>query len=138
AGNPITPRLCPREAAPDADASPPAGADGLAAAGAAQLAGLAALPGAARAAGRVGARGRTGGRGGGGAGMTSMMAGIPASPELLAKVDALPPARDVPGVDVGWARAPAPRFRLRQVLRPFAVGLIIGLVLDALDALASL
>ncbi len=41
-------------------------------------------------------------------------------------------------MDVGWARAPAPRFRLRQVLRPFAVGLIIGLVLDALDALASL
>ena len=139
AGNTITPRLWPREAAPDADASPPAGADGLAAAGSAQLAGLAALPGAARPAGRVGARGRTGGRGGGGgAGMTSMMAGIPASPELLAKVDALPPAQDVPGVDVGWARAPAPRFRLRQVLRPFAVGLIIGLVLDALDALASL
>ena len=114
-------------------------ADGLAAAVPAQLAGLAALPGAARPAGRVGARGRAGGRGGGaGGGMTSMMAGIPASPELLAKVDALPPARDVPGVDVGWARAPAPRFTLRQVLRPFAVGLIIGLVLDALDALASL
>ena len=146
AANAITPRLWPAEAAPDAGASPPpaaeglAAADGLAAAGAAQLAGLAALPGAARPAGRVGARGRTGGRGGGGggAGISSMMAGIPASPELLAKVDALPPARDVPGVDVGWARAPAPRFRLRQVLRPFAVGLIIGLVLDALDALASL
>ena len=140
AGNAITPRLWPAEAAPDTGGAPPAGADGLAGAGAAQLAGLAALPGAARPAGRVGARGRTGGRGGGGAGagMTSMMAGIPASPELLAKVDALPPARDVPGVDVGWARAPSPRFRLRQVLRPFAVGLIIGLVLDALDAVASL
>ena len=140
AGAGITPRLWPAGAAPDTGAAPAAGADGLAAAGAAQLAGLAALPGAARPAGRVGARGRTGGRGGGGAGagMTSMMAGIPASPELLAKVNALPPARDVPGVDAGWARAPAPRFRLRQVLRPFAVGLIIGLVLDALDALASL
>jgi ATP-binding cassette, subfamily B, bacterial len=137
AANAITPRLWPAEAAPDTGASRPAGADGLAAAGTSQLAGLAALPGAARPAGRVGARGRTGGRGGG-AGITSMMAGIPASPELLAKVDALPPAQDVPGVDVGWARAPAPRFRLRQVLRPFAVGLIIGLVLDALDALASL
>ncbi len=135
----ITPRLWPAEAAPDSGASPLAAEDGLAGAGTAQLAGLAALPGAARPAGRVGARGRTGGRGGGGgAGMTSMMAGVPASPELLAKVDALPPARDVPGVDVGWARTPAPRFRLRQVLRPFAVGLIIGLVLDALDALASL
>ncbi len=140
AGNAITPRLWPAEAAPDTGASPPSTADGLAVASATQLAGLAALPGAARPAGRVGVRGgRAGGRGGGGgAGMTSMMAGIPASPELLAKVDALPPARDVPGVDVSWARAPAPRFRLRQVLRPFAVGLIIGLVLDALDALASL
>jgi ATP-binding cassette, subfamily B, bacterial len=140
AGNATTPELWPAEAAPDSGASPPAAVNGLAAAGPAQLAGLAALPGAARQAGRVGARGRTGGRGGGGggAGMSSMMAGIPASPELLAKVDALPPAQDVPGVDVGWARAPAPRFRLRQVLRPFAVGLIIGLVLDALDALASL
>jgi ATP-binding cassette, subfamily B, bacterial len=139
AANVITPRLWPAESAPDTGASPSAGADGLAVAGTSQLAGLAALPGAARPAGRVGARGRTGGRGGGGgAGMTSMMAGIPSSPELLAKVDALPPAQDVPGVDVGWARAPAPRFRLRQVLRPFAVGLIIGLVLDALDALASL
>jgi ATP-binding cassette subfamily B protein len=100
---------------------------------------LAGLPGAARAGGRVGARGRTGGRGGGGGGgLTSMMAGVPASPELLARVDALPPATDTPGVDVGWARKPAPRFTLRSVLRPFAIGLIIGLVLDALDALASI
>ena len=67
-----------------------------------------------------------------------MMAGIPASPELLARVDALPPATETPGVDLGWAAAPAPRFSLRQVLRPFAIGLIIGLVLDALDALASI
>jgi ATP-binding cassette subfamily B protein len=100
---------------------------------------LTGLPGAARAGGRVGARGRTGGRGGGGgAGLTSMMAGIPASPELLARVDALPPATETPGVDVGWASQPAPRFTLRSVLRPFAIGLIIGLVLDALDALASI
>jgi ATP-binding cassette subfamily B protein len=147
AGNAVTPRLWPREAAADiagAGQAPAAArpADGLAGAVPAQLAGLGALPGAAAPATRVGVRGgRAGGRGGGGgagAGITSMMAGIPASPELLAKVDALPPAQDVPGVDVGWARAPAPRFRLRQVLRPFAVGLIIGLVLDALDALASL
>jgi ATP-binding cassette, subfamily B, bacterial len=100
---------------------------------------LTGLPGASRPGGRVGARGRTGGRGGGGgAGLTSMMAGIPASPELLARVDALPPATETPGVDVGWASQPAPRFTLRSVLRPFAIGLIIGLVLDALDALASI
>ena len=144
AGNAITPRLWPHEVAAGlagAGQAPVAGrpANGLAGAVPAQPAGLSALPGAAAPATRVGVRGgRAGGRGGGGAGMSSMMAGVPASPELLAKVDALPPARDVPGVDVGWARAPAPGFRLRQVLRPFAVGLIIGLVLDALDALASL
>jgi ATP-binding cassette, subfamily B, bacterial len=101
------------------------------------LAGLGSLPGADRPAGRVGARGRTGGRGGGGA-MTSMMAGVPASPQLLARVAALPPATGRPGVDPSWARAAAPRFRLRQVLRPFAAGLLAGLLLDALDALASL
>ena len=100
---------------------------------------LAGLPGAARAGGQVGARGRTGGRGGGGGGgLVSSMAGVPASPELLARVDKLPPATDTPDVDLGWASKPAPRFSLRQVLRPFAIGLIIGLVLDALDALASI
>ena len=105
----------------------------------AQSPGLTGLPGASRPGGRVGARGRTGGRGGGGgAGLVSMMAGVPASPELLAQVDALPPATETPDVDLGWASAPAPRFSLRQVLRPFAIGLIIGLVLDALDALASI
>ncbi len=104
--------------------------------GGASLAG-GALPGTARPGGQVGARGRGAGRGGGG-GLGSMMAGIPASPELQAKVAALPPATDQPGVDQEWARAAAPRFTLRQVLRPFALGLIVGLVLDALDALASL
>jgi ATP-binding cassette, subfamily B, bacterial len=101
---------------------------------------LVGLPGAARAGARVGPRGRTGGRAGGGGGgaLTSMMAGVPASPELLARVDKLPPATDTPDVDLGWASEPAPRFRLRAILRPFAIGLIIGLVLDALDALASI
>jgi ATP-binding cassette subfamily B protein len=70
--------------------------------------------------------------------VTSMMAGVPASPELLAQVDALPPATDQPEVDVARARAAAPRFRLRQVLRPFAFGLLIGLALDGFDALASI
>jgi ATP-binding cassette subfamily B protein len=135
----VTPALWPREETADTAGHGQASrTDELAAAVPAQLAGLGALPGAATPATRVGVRGgRAGGRGAGG-GMSSMMAGIPPSPELLARVDALPPARDEPGVDVGWARAPSPRFRLRQVLRPFAVGLVIGLVLDALDALASL
>src|SRR5215831_9594552 len=66
------------------------------------------------------------------------LAGIPASPELLAQVDALPPASDTPGVDTATARAPDPRFTLRRLLRPFLIAFAVGLVLDGLDALASL
>jgi ATP-binding cassette subfamily B protein len=66
------------------------------------------------------------------------LAGIPASPELLAQVDALPPATDTPGVDPRQARAADPHFTLRRLLRPFAVAFGIGLVLDGLDALANL
>ena len=65
------------------------------------------------------------------------LAGVPASPELLAKVAALPPADESPGVDQSFARAQDRSFTLRRLLRPFAIALAIGLVLDALDALAS-
>src|SRR5690348_9007 len=43
----------------------------------------------------------------------SFLAGIPASPELLAQVDALPPAAETPGVDTATTRAPDPHFTLR-------------------------
>ena len=146
-GQALNARLWPADAdAADGDRAEGAGAEDAAAgrtrAGGAlvpaQLA-VGALPGAARPAGRVGARGRSGGRGGGtGGGLGGMMAGIPASPELLARVAKLPPATDQPDVDPGWARTAAPHFTLRQVLRPFALGLIIGLALDALDAVAAI
>ncbi len=103
----------------------------IAPAGPAAAAGLA---GPASAVSRARA-GRIGGRGSGGD--SSMLAGIPPSPELLAKVDALPPATDEPGIDSDYARAADPQFSLRRLLRPFALALIIGLVLDGLDALAS-
>ncbi|MGH3302748.1 MAG: ABC transporter ATP-binding protein, partial [Streptosporangiaceae bacterium] len=74
----------------------------------------------------------TGGATGGG-----WLAGVPASPELLAKVAALPPADESPGVDQAFARAPEQHFTLRRLLRPFAIALLIGLILDALDAIAS-
>ncbi|HXW88336.1 MAG TPA: ABC transporter transmembrane domain-containing protein, partial [Streptosporangiaceae bacterium] len=74
----------------------------------------------------------TGGAAGGG-----WLAGVPASPELVAKVAALPPADESPRVDQAFARAPAPNFTLRRLLRPFAIALLIGLILDALDAIAS-
>ena len=63
---------------------------------------------------------------------------VPPSPELLAQVAALPPARDVPDVDIPKARAADRHFTLRRLLRPLAAALAIGLVLDGLDALAGL
>ena len=63
---------------------------------------------------------------------------LPPSPELLAQVAALPPARDVPDVDIAQARAADRRFTLRRLLKPIAAALVIGLILDGLDAVAGL
>jgi len=63
---------------------------------------------------------------------------LPPSPELLAQADALPPANDKPQVDVAGARAGDRHFTLRRLLRPLTAALIIGLLLDGLDALAGL
>jgi ATP-binding cassette, subfamily B, bacterial len=78
-----------------------------------------------------------GGRGRSGAG-ASVLASIPATPELLAKVAALPPADDLPRIDAAAARAADPHFTLRRLLRPIALALFIGLVLDGLDAVAGI
>jgi ATP-binding cassette, subfamily B, bacterial len=67
-----------------------------------------------------------------------MLAGIPPTPELLAKVAALPPADDEPGVDQAFSRAGDPHFTLRRLLRPFAIALVAGLILDAADAIAGI
>jgi len=63
---------------------------------------------------------------------------LPPSPELLARVAALPPAQDVPDVDVAQARAADRHFTLRRLLKPIAAALVIGLILDGLDAVAGL
>jgi ATP-binding cassette, subfamily B, bacterial len=63
---------------------------------------------------------------------------LPPSPELLAQVAALPPAKDVPDVDIARARAADRHFTLRRLLKPLAAALVIGLILDGLDALAGL
>jgi len=78
-----------------------------------------------------------GGRSASGAG-GGMLAGIPPTPELLAKVAALPPASELPHVSQQAARAADPHFTLRRLLRPIALALFIGLVLDGLDAVASI
>jgi len=76
-----------------------------------------------------------GGRSSAGGGM---LAGIPPTPELLAKVDALPPANELPHVSRSESRAGDPHFTLRRLLRPIALALFVGLVLDGLDAVASI
>jgi ATP-binding cassette subfamily B protein len=78
------------------------------------------------------------GTGGGGHGYTGAIASAPPSPELLAQVEALPPARDVPEVNQATARAGDRNFTLRRLLKPVAAALLIGLVLDGLDAVAQL
>ena len=52
--------------------------------------------------------------------MGAMLGSLPPTPELLAKVEALPPAQDRPGVSEDTARAPDARFTLRRLLRPVA------------------
>ncbi len=83
-------------------------------------------------------RGRGGGAGVGGANVSGTFASLPPSPRLLAQVEALPPAGDMPDVDLGRARAADRHFTLRRLLRPLMFALIAGLILDGLDALAGL
>ena len=85
-----------------------------------------------------GAGGRGRGRAGGAGNVTGTFESLPPSPELLAKVAALPPADDVPDIDIPRARAEDRHFTLRRLLQPLAIALIIGLVLDGLDAVAGL
>jgi ATP-binding cassette subfamily B protein len=93
-------------------------------------------PGGGRSGRGAGPGGRGGDRGGGR--MDGMIGSVPPSPELLAKVAALPPVKDKPKVDVAGARAADRHFTLRRLLRPIAIALIAGLVLDGLDAVATL
>jgi ATP-binding cassette subfamily B protein len=73
-----------------------------------------------------------------GAGPGRLMAALPATPDLLAKVAALPPANDTPGLDPQVVHAEDREFSLRRLLRPFVWLLGLGLLLEAADALASL
>jgi len=101
---------------------------------------LTATPAIGRASGAARVGGGRGGRGGIGRGgtMDGMIGSVPPSPELLAKVEALPPIKDKPKVDIARARAADTAFTLRKLLKPIAIALVAGLVLDGLDAAASL
>ncbi|MCF2131756.1 ABC transporter ATP-binding protein/permease [Strepomyces sp. STD 3.1] len=62
------------------------------------------------------------------------LAGTPATPELLAQVDALPPADGTPDVDETRAVQPEESYGLRRLLRGFRTPLLISLALVAVDA----
>ncbi|WP_431994712.1 ABC transporter ATP-binding protein [Streptomyces griseoflavus] len=62
------------------------------------------------------------------------LADAPATPELLAQVEALPPADDVPDVDERQAVRPEDSYGLRRLLRGFRTPLLISLALVAVDA----
>ncbi|BCJ26538.1 ABC transporter ATP-binding protein [Actinocatenispora sera] len=82
-----------------------------------------------------------GGGGGGGGGMGRMggaLASMPPTPDLLAKVAALPPATDTPDVDDDSVRAADPRFSLRRLIAPMRAPLLVALLLVAVDAAATL
>ncbi|WP_299528123.1 ABC transporter ATP-binding protein [uncultured Streptomyces sp.] len=61
-------------------------------------------------------------------------AGMPATPELLAQVAALPPATDTPAVDEERAVLPEDSYGLRRLLRGFGLVLMVSLGLVAVDA----
>ncbi|MYY00806.1 ABC transporter ATP-binding protein [Streptomyces sp. ATexAB-D23] len=65
-------------------------------------------------------------------------AGMPATPELLAQVDALPPADDTPEVDEARAVRAEDSYGLRRLLRGFGLPLLVSLGLVAVDAGAGL
>ncbi|MFZ4266415.1 ABC transporter ATP-binding protein [Streptomyces arboris] len=62
------------------------------------------------------------------------VAGMPATPELLAQVEALPPATDTPQVDEARAVRSEESYGLRRLLRGFGGVLLVSLGLVAVDA----
>ncbi|MFB7181427.1 ABC transporter ATP-binding protein [Streptomyces sp. NPDC056257] len=75
---------------------------------------------------------------GAGHSMAGAVAGMPATPELLAQVAALPPAEDEPDVDETRAASAEDSYGLRRLLRGFWAPLAISLGLVAVDAGAGL
>ena len=75
---------------------------------------------------------------GGGSGGSAWRSSLAPTPELLARVAALPPVRDAVQVDVDAETRPDPAFGLRRLLLEFRRPLALGLVLVVIDAVAVL
>ncbi|SFK76245.1 ATP-binding cassette, subfamily B [Streptomyces pini] len=74
----------------------------------------------------------------GGPGFAGALAGVPATPEMLDKVAALPPADDTPGIDEERAESAESAYGLRRLLRGFRGPLLLSLLLVVIDAVAGL
>ncbi len=74
---------------------------------------------------------RAGGGSGGGRGM--MGVALTATPELLQALEKLSPANDEHKVDLKDQAKPRGSFSLGELVRPFRIGLLVGLLLVALD-----
>ncbi|GLY79435.1 ABC transporter ATP-binding protein [Actinoallomurus iriomotensis] len=65
------------------------------------------------------------------------LGGAFAHDDMLRRVSALPPSRDLPEVDIARESQPESRFTLWRFLRPYRLPLGLGLLLVILDALAG-
>ncbi|GLZ29922.1 ABC transporter [Lentzea sp. NBRC 105346] len=74
----------------------------------------------------------------GGGGTNAALAGGPPTPELLAKVNALPPATEQPSLGTEDPSAPDPAFSLRTLLRPVRWALLLVGALLVIDALVGM
>ncbi|MBL7519295.1 ATP-binding cassette domain-containing protein, partial [Frankia sp. CNm7] len=80
-----------------------------------------------------------GSRGGGhGVGAGGWRLNLAPTPELLARVAALPPVRDAATVDLAAESRPEPEFGLRRLLSRFRRPLLLGLLLVVIDAAVGL
>jgi len=96
-----------------------------------------ASPGASGAAARLAARTGGGGPGPGG-GMGGMLGSLPPTPELLARVNALPPAVEPTPPELPDELVIGSKLSLGRTLRPVRTLLVLSLILITLDALAAL
>ncbi|ROQ39572.1 ATP-binding cassette subfamily B protein [Frondihabitans sp. PhB188] len=78
------------------------------------------------------------GAGGGHGGSRGAAALFAATPELLARVEALGPVRDAPSVDLAVETRQDRGFSLRTLLREFRKPLLLALVFVVIDAIAGL
>ena len=84
----------------------------------------------------IGRGGVAAGRGGPGA--ATALASVPASEELLARLEQLPPADERPRVSESAAAAAEPNFSLRRLIAPVRLVFALGIALIGLDALLKL